>query len=833
MSTVATRQQDAAASTSASRQPPNFVTPPILSEPHAWYGSEHQQPLHSILSRQCESLLASNDTINHSHITDINIFDAAMSGDLQSLIILLETQAPDSIQASTGLSPLHFASSRGHIEIVKHLLDIAGASVDIMDKEGETPLLKAAYHGHKDIVCFLIEDHDAVISHQDNDGWTALHNACSQDHLDIASYLLDQHLNIDTISKLGHTPLINAAAKGNIAIVKYLLENDANPLIKNTFGETAFDAAAASAYPYICEILEQFEKAWWTGTRRKTNGAVADVLHITENQDYDPLSFHITIPVIIHENQRAISNFTLAGLVKPTFSHSALKKDELLWSTYPDNEPTRKQLVQLPPIQQNTNQSAWFWMSDWHIDRLHPLVDKSMGWQYSKSFDALDEHWSPTRPKSGVSWVRRRRWFRVMKKQIKIEGEIPTDAVLQDYYMRAESIFGALEEENTADLDREWRIRIYNQGLRTLIDGIKVDTSSERRRKALQLMKTYIDGAEELGYTFDDVTDIRENVQDMTTDLQRRQVAHQAILATFTTSATTTSPTTATNIPASEESPIPTFVSTYSNSPNPSLQIASTSLLETLSHSHGHDPQEYVDSESVLSVTRRQLPRRTSSFQSIASNTSNRSPNVWEKNENAMDCRRCGRYFSLLVRRHHCRICGLVVCDRCSMNRSLIPAEQFVHDPSTPAEQKALMIALPQRTCDKCNQELHHPRSRPSISSGSVAPSLRRSMSGQSVMNECPVCGRRLSSVAASKGDQELHVQSCLNGENPVLPRLKYILYRLQGDSTLIGEECTICFENFVEGDTAARLNCLCSYHHHCIHDWFRRGKSCPVHSVD
>lgn len=137
MSTVATRQQDAAASTSASRQPPNFVTPPILSEPHAWYGSEHQQPLHSILSRQCESLLASNDTINHSHITDINIFDAAMSGDLQSLIILLETQAPDSIQASTGLSPLHFASSRGHIEIVKHLLDIAGASVDIMDKEGE------------------------------------------------------------------------------------------------------------------------------------------------------------------------------------------------------------------------------------------------------------------------------------------------------------------------------------------------------------------------------------------------------------------------------------------------------------------------------------------------------------------------------------------------------------------------------------------------------------------------------------------------------------------------------------------------------------------------
>jgi hypothetical protein len=267
--------------------------------------------------------------------------------------------------------------------------------------------------------------------------------------------------------------LVNAAAKGNISIVKYLLDNDANPLIKNRFGETAFDAAAASAYPYICEILEQFEKAWWTGTRRNTNGAVADVVHITENRDYDLLSFHITVPVIIHENQRANSNFSLAGLVKPTFSTSALKKDEFAWSTYPDNEPTRKQLVQLPPIQQNINQSAWFWMSDWHIDRLHPLADKSVGWQYSKSFDAPDEHWSPSQPKSGVNWVRRRRWFRVMKKRMEIEGRIPTDTTIQDYLMRAESIFGALEEEDTADLDREWRIRIYNQGLRTLIDGIK------------------------------------------------------------------------------------------------------------------------------------------------------------------------------------------------------------------------------------------------------------------------------------------------------------------------------------------------------------------------
>jgi hypothetical protein len=170
-------------------------------------------------------------------------------------------------------------------------------------------------------------------------------------------------------------------------------------------------------------------------------------------------------------------------------------------------------------------------------------------------------------------------------------------------------------------------------------------------------MKTHLDSAEELGYTFDDVTDIRENIQDMTADLHRRQVAQQAILATFNPTATT-----ATNVPTQpEDSPIPTFVSTYSTSSDLSVHVASTSLLETLSQSqnseiiHGRNPQSYFDSESVSSITRHRLQNRANSFQSIASNTSNRSPNVWERDENAMDCRRCGRYFTLLVRRHHCR----------------------------------------------------------------------------------------------------------------------------------------------------------------------------------
>ncbi|EPS41707.1 hypothetical protein H072_4394 [Dactylellina haptotyla CBS 200.50] len=47
--------------------------------------------------------------------------------------------------------------------------------------------------------------------------------------------------------------------------------------------------------------------------------------------------------------------------------------------------------------------------------------------------------------------------------------------------------------------------------------------------------------------------------------------------------------------------------------------------------------------------------------------------------------------------------------------------------------------------------------------------------------------------------------------------------------------ECVICFEEFEEGDSIARLECFCRYHKKCITDWFnRRGDGqCPVHAMN
>lgn len=48
---------------------------------------------------------------------------------------------------------------------------------------------------------------------------------------------------------------VNAASKGHLPVVRYLLSKQgANPLVRNNWGETAYDAAAAVFEVWICQV---------------------------------------------------------------------------------------------------------------------------------------------------------------------------------------------------------------------------------------------------------------------------------------------------------------------------------------------------------------------------------------------------------------------------------------------------------------------------------------------------------------------------------------------------------------------------------------------------
>ncbi|EGG13892.1 transmembrane protein [Cavenderia fasciculata] len=64
----------------------------------------------------------------------------------------------------------------------------------------------------------------------------------------------------------------------------------------------------------------------------------------------------------------------------------------------------------------------------------------------------------------------------------------------------------------------------------------------------------------------------------------------------------------------------------------------------------------------------------------------------WVDDSNVTCCSKCKSQFTLLNRRHHCRRCGLVFCQKCSSNTAKIPQLNYNF--------------VPVRVCDGCYQEV-------------------------------------------------------------------------------------------------------------------------------
>jgi len=70
----------------------------------------------------------------------------------------------------------------------------------------------------------------------------------------------------------------------------------------------------------------------------------------------------------------------------------------------------------------------------------------------------------------------------------------------------------------------------------------------------------------------------------------------------------------------------------------------------------------------------------------------------WQDDASISNCGICKTTFSLLKRKHHCRKCGMIICNDCSKN---------MYDREFPLPFGA-PAATPgkQRVCDKCNNTL-------------------------------------------------------------------------------------------------------------------------------
>ena len=100
-----------------------------------------------------------------------------------------DVEARDSTPNYEGYTALLHAAARGHVNVVRSLLN-AGADIEAKcDVRGNAPLYGAAVNNHPKVVELLLA-HDAIVSPVNDDGWTPLGTAASSGYLRVAKALV-------------------------------------------------------------------------------------------------------------------------------------------------------------------------------------------------------------------------------------------------------------------------------------------------------------------------------------------------------------------------------------------------------------------------------------------------------------------------------------------------------------------------------------------------------------------------------------------------------------------------------------------------------------------
>ena len=157
------------------------------------------------------------------------------------LVHYLISKRPEDVDAiSEDGTPLHAASRKGHVKILRMLLGHC-VNVNARNFIDQTPLHLAVDLVSLEVVRMLIE-HNADINARDDKGRTPLHRFLSlpylENHFDLASFLIGHGADVDTKDNHYSTPLHDASYYGGVETTQLLLEHGANIHARNEDGQT-------------------------------------------------------------------------------------------------------------------------------------------------------------------------------------------------------------------------------------------------------------------------------------------------------------------------------------------------------------------------------------------------------------------------------------------------------------------------------------------------------------------------------------------------------------------------------------------------------------------
>jgi len=168
------------------------------------------------------ALLASHADFRAVDNDGANALHAAAGGGHQAIVELLLASglAADDRARTDGMSPLAYASVRGHLKVMRLLLD-RQVNPNLPDSGGNTPLIHAALRGRTDAVRLLLA-RGAKVNAASSHGWTPLMAAAWEGHTSIVKDLLKHGANRSLVNREHRSALLLAESEGHQATAKLL-----------------------------------------------------------------------------------------------------------------------------------------------------------------------------------------------------------------------------------------------------------------------------------------------------------------------------------------------------------------------------------------------------------------------------------------------------------------------------------------------------------------------------------------------------------------------------------------------------------------------------------
>ncbi|XP_075665020.1 protein ACCELERATED CELL DEATH 6-like [Castanea sativa] len=138
------------------------------------------------------------------------LFYAASMGYLDGVEILLKkpTKCCAYERDTDGYYPIHIASKKGHIQVIKKFLDKYPDMIELLNEEGQNILHVAAMYGKVKVVTYMLKRHEMLINNKDQNGNTPLHLATMKGHPRVVWHLTwDKRVDLKALNKEGKRAL--------------------------------------------------------------------------------------------------------------------------------------------------------------------------------------------------------------------------------------------------------------------------------------------------------------------------------------------------------------------------------------------------------------------------------------------------------------------------------------------------------------------------------------------------------------------------------------------------------------------------------------------------